>query len=69
MIMVKVDYVFSLCFLIIGDRDNSLNVLATELKSQRKLVKTLKKKSLWSKTMEEVVFSFLVFKNILYGQF
>ncbi|XP_057770138.1 protein PSK SIMULATOR 1-like [Salvia miltiorrhiza] len=38
-----------------GDRDNSLNVLATELKNQKKLVKTLKKKSLWSRTMDEVM--------------
>lgn len=38
-----------------GDRDNSLSVLASESKSQRKLVKNLKKKSLWSKSMEEVM--------------
>ncbi|KAI3451648.1 hypothetical protein Pfo_008313 [Paulownia fortunei] len=38
-----------------GDRDNSLNILAAELKSQRKLVKNLKKKSLWSRSMEEVM--------------
>ncbi|CAA0833875.1 Protein of unknown function (DUF668 [Striga hermonthica] len=37
-----------------GDRDNSLNKLAAELKNQRKLVKNLQKKSLWSRSMEEV---------------
>lgn len=55
---------FFLCFLIIGDRDNSINVLATESKSQKKLVKNLKKKSLWSKSMEEVVFSLLIVENM-----
>ncbi|XP_011099662.1 uncharacterized protein LOC105178023 [Sesamum indicum] len=38
-----------------GDRDNRLNILAAELKSQRKQVKNLKKKSLWSRSMEEVM--------------
>ncbi|KAK6125549.1 hypothetical protein DH2020_040712 [Rehmannia glutinosa] len=38
-----------------GDRDNSLNILTAELKTQRKLVKNLKKKSLWSRSMEEVM--------------
>ncbi|KAK6128422.1 hypothetical protein DH2020_037834 [Rehmannia glutinosa] len=38
-----------------GDRMYSLNILATELKNQRKLVKNLKKKSLWSRSMEEVM--------------
>ncbi|KAK4416612.1 protein PSK SIMULATOR 3 [Sesamum alatum] len=38
-----------------GDRDNRLNILAAELKNQRKLVKNLKKKSLWSRSMEEVM--------------
>ncbi|KAG6398557.1 hypothetical protein SASPL_140023 [Salvia splendens] len=38
-----------------GDRDNSVSILATEVKNQKKLVKTLKKKSLWSRTMEEVM--------------
>ncbi|KAK6128427.1 hypothetical protein DH2020_037830 [Rehmannia glutinosa] len=37
-----------------GDRMYSLNILATELKNQRKLVKNLKKKSLWSRSMEEL---------------
>ncbi|XP_073296429.1 protein PSK SIMULATOR 1-like isoform X2 [Primulina huaijiensis] len=38
-----------------GDMDRSLTILAAELKSQRKLVKNFKKKSLWSKSMEEVM--------------
>ncbi|XP_073018551.1 protein PSK SIMULATOR 1-like isoform X3 [Primulina eburnea] len=38
-----------------GDMDRSLTILAAELKSQRKLVKNIKKKSLWSKSMEEDV--------------
>ncbi|XP_073124654.1 protein PSK SIMULATOR 1-like isoform X2 [Henckelia pumila] len=38
-----------------GDTDRSLTILAAELKSQRKLVKNLKKKSLWSRSMEEVM--------------
>ncbi|XP_073018552.1 protein PSK SIMULATOR 1-like isoform X4 [Primulina eburnea] len=38
-----------------GDMDRSLTILAAELKSQRKLVKNIKKKSLWSKSMEEVM--------------
>ncbi|KAI3462453.1 hypothetical protein Pfo_019116 [Paulownia fortunei] len=38
-----------------GDRGHCLNILAAELKSQRKLVKNLKKKSLWSRSMEEVM--------------
>ncbi|XP_075514707.1 protein PSK SIMULATOR 1-like isoform X2 [Primulina tabacum] len=38
-----------------GDMDRSLTILAAELKSQRKLVKNYKKKSLWSKSMEEVM--------------
>ncbi|GER36226.1 hypothetical protein STAS_12557, partial [Striga asiatica] len=38
-----------------GDRDNSLNKLAAELKNQRKLVKNLQKKSLWSRSMEEIM--------------
>ncbi|KAL8477350.1 hypothetical protein ACS0TY_029594 [Phlomoides rotata] len=38
-----------------GDRDNSLNILSGKLKSQRKLVKSLKKKSLWCRSMEEVM--------------
>ncbi|KAK4490623.1 hypothetical protein RD792_001311 [Penstemon davidsonii] len=38
-----------------GDRDNSVNVLASDLKNRRKLVKNLKKKSLWSRSMEEVM--------------
>lgn len=37
---------------LIGD---TLGILRSELKSQRKLVKSLKKKSLWSKSMEEVI--------------
>ncbi|XP_009608836.1 protein PSK SIMULATOR 1-like isoform X1 [Nicotiana tomentosiformis] len=35
-------------------RGDSLPILRTELKSQRKLVKSLKKKSLWFKILEEV---------------
>jgi hypothetical protein len=31
-------------------------ILHSELKRQRKIVKNLKKKSLWSKTLEEVIF-------------
>lgn len=38
-----------------GDMDRSLTILAAELKNQRKLVKNLKKKSLWSRSMEEVM--------------
>ncbi|KAG8383924.1 hypothetical protein BUALT_Bualt04G0064600 [Buddleja alternifolia] len=38
-----------------GDRDNRPNILAAEIKRQRKLVKNLKKKSLWSRSMEEVM--------------
>ncbi|KAI5336015.1 hypothetical protein L3X38_026149 [Prunus dulcis] len=41
------------------EEDNSLSTqrgdLRAELKSQRKVVKTLKKKSLWSKSLEEVI--------------
>ncbi|XP_065880238.1 protein PSK SIMULATOR 1 isoform X2 [Euphorbia lathyris] len=36
-------------------RGDSLTILRAELKSQRKHVKTLKKKSLWSKILEEVM--------------
>ncbi|XP_051127394.1 protein PSK SIMULATOR 3-like isoform X2 [Andrographis paniculata] len=38
-----------------GDRDNSLSILSAELKSQRKVVKNLKKKSMWSRSLEEVM--------------
>jgi Protein of unknown function (DUF668)/Domain of unknown function (DUF3475) len=38
-----------------GARKESLMILLSELKCQRKLVKGLKKKSLWSITLEEVV--------------
>ncbi|KAJ3672419.1 hypothetical protein LUZ60_007140 [Juncus effusus] len=38
-----------------GARKESLMILLSELKRQRKFVKGLKKKSLWSKTLEEVV--------------
>ncbi|XP_073288439.1 protein PSK SIMULATOR 1-like isoform X2 [Primulina huaijiensis] len=38
-----------------GDRDYNLTIMASELKSQKKLVKNLKKKSLWSRRMEEVM--------------
>lgn len=55
------DECFLLIYVIVGDRDNSLNVLAGEMKSQRKVVKNLKKKSLWSRSMEEVAFSLLIF--------
>ncbi|KAG5563668.1 hypothetical protein RHGRI_000012 [Rhododendron griersonianum] len=36
-------------------RGDSLSFLRTDLKSQRKLVKNLKKKSLWSRSLEEVM--------------
>jgi len=36
-------------------RRESIMILHSELKRQRKIVKNLKKKSLWSKTLEEVV--------------
>ncbi|KAJ1261056.1 hypothetical protein BS78_10G279100 [Paspalum vaginatum] len=36
-------------------RRESIMILHSELKRQRKLVKNLKKKSLWSKTLEEIV--------------
>lgn len=36
-------------------KGESLSILHSELKHQRKLVRTLKKKSLWSKSLEEVV--------------
>lgn len=35
---------------------DNMAILRSELKSQRKLVKNLKKKSLWSKSLEEVIF-------------
>lgn len=38
-----------------SQRGDSLTVLRTELKSQKKHVKNLKKKSLWSKILEEVM--------------
>ncbi|KAK5831645.1 Polyribonucleotide nucleotidyltransferase [Gossypium arboreum] len=40
-------------------RGQSLMILQSELKQQRKLVKSLKKKSLWSRTLEEVVEKFV----------
>lgn len=43
-----------LSFIQRGDKDG-LAVLAAELKSQKKLVKNLKKKSLWSRSLEEVM--------------
>jgi hypothetical protein len=36
-------------------RRESVMILHSELKRQRKLVKTLKKKSLWSRTLETIV--------------
>ncbi|KAK6938490.1 protein of unknown function DUF3475 [Dillenia turbinata] len=39
----------------VGQRGDSLAILRAELKSQRKHVKNLKKKSLWSKILEEVM--------------
>lgn len=39
----------------VGRRGETLMILHSELKRQRKLVKSLKKKSLWSKNLEEVV--------------
>lgn len=44
-------FIFFVSVHLIGD---TLAILRSELKSQRKLVKSLKKKSLWSKSMEEV---------------
>ncbi|XP_073140178.1 protein PSK SIMULATOR 1-like isoform X2 [Henckelia pumila] len=38
-----------------GDRDYNLTIMAAELKNQKKQVKNFKKKSLWSKRMEEVM--------------
>ncbi|KAM0947356.1 hypothetical protein DsansV1_C08g0085351 [Dioscorea sansibarensis] len=38
-----------------GQRGENLQILRQELKSQRKNVKSLKKKSLWSKNLEEVM--------------
>ncbi|PIA47275.1 hypothetical protein AQUCO_01400151v1 [Aquilegia coerulea] len=38
-----------------AQRGDSLAILRTELKSQKKHVRTLKKKSLWSKVLEEVM--------------
>lgn len=38
-----------------GDRDSSISLLSSELKSQKKLVKNLKKKSMWSRSLEEVM--------------
>jgi len=38
-----------------GARKESLMILLSELKRQRKLVKSLQKKSLWARTLEEVV--------------
>jgi hypothetical protein len=49
-------------------------ILHSELKRQRKLVKNLKKKSLWSKNLEEVIiFShifhyFILFYTIIFCQ-
>ncbi|KAG8494280.1 hypothetical protein CXB51_011603 [Gossypium anomalum] len=40
-------------------RGQSLMILQSELKQQRKLVKSLKKKSLWTRTLEEVVEKFV----------
>ncbi|TYI27808.1 hypothetical protein ES332_A05G201500v1 [Gossypium tomentosum] len=40
-------------------RGQGLMILQSELKQQRKLVKSLKKKSLWSRTLEEVVEKFV----------
>ncbi|MBA0745735.1 hypothetical protein Gogos_008299 [Gossypium gossypioides] len=40
-------------------RGQSLMILQSELKQQRKLVKSLKKKTLWSRTLEEVVEKFV----------
>ncbi|KAK6939788.1 protein of unknown function DUF3475 [Dillenia turbinata] len=39
----------------VGQRGDSLAILRAELKSQRKHVKNLKKKSLWSRILEEVM--------------
>lgn len=35
---------------------NGLIILAAELKSQKRIVRNLKKKSLWSRSLEEVLF-------------
>lgn len=41
--------------LIAAQRGDNLQILRQELKSQRKHVKSLKKKSLWAKSLEEVI--------------
>lgn len=56
---------FNFC-LIVGDMDRSPTILAAELKNQRKLVKNLKKKSLWSKNMEEVAISHAYFQENMF---
>ncbi|KAM5558597.1 protein PSK SIMULATOR 1-like [Rosa sericea] len=48
------------------DRGDTLGILRSELKSQRKLVKSLKKKSLWSKSMEEVMEKLVEIVHFLY---
>lgn len=38
-----------------NQRGNSLTIMAADIKAQRKLVRSLKKKSLWSRSLEEVM--------------
>ncbi|XP_057424214.1 protein PSK SIMULATOR 1 isoform X1 [Lotus japonicus] len=47
-------------------RGDSLAILRSELKSQKKHVRNLKKKSLWSKILEEVMEKFVDVVNFLY---
>lgn len=54
---VSLDWLYHcfFCFVSVHLIGDTLGILRSELKSQRKLVKSLKKKSLWSKSMEEVI--------------
>ncbi|XP_015571072.2 protein PSK SIMULATOR 1 [Ricinus communis] len=50
---------------VAGPKDDSLATLRTELKSQKKQVRNLKKKSLWSRSVEEVVEKLVDIVNFL----
>lgn len=56
-VLLLTDYCSSISH--IADKD-SLSLLRADLRAQRKLAKSLKKKSLWSRNLEEVVFSSFV---------